>query len=674
MDVEQIDNILSNNQKDVVQYSDAQWLYLQDNNNNQYSNYIQFITTTLKTQFIDYRNGFFWLPLRIELANTFSQTGTTAQPAVVALRESVLNLISNIIVSTDQGQTIANDINTMFINNIRLVIENNFDWIHCQGSELDFGYDQFEMMPSTSTANNVGIPGSNYQTSNSFKAPQGLEPGAVQNAPLTNDYNEFGNSQLGNFTFTLASNVLTQFNGVNLNATNGAVTVHFPDGRVGVVPYTAASSVLTSLGGITLANYATLPVGLYQVQAIGSTNVLNNTTASELITIPVVINSTGSVASFNTIGGQLVIGPTADGTYTAIANGQMGARNPNYNKGYKDRVTIFQNTSAYQYITPGTTNPYSGAVNTNGTHVYWHTAKIPLALIHDLFNSLNIPIINVGFNIQLFLAQTNGTNPSVTFPPLMTGNNSAIITGASAGDRTGVPTIFYGVTTGGGSGCRLYYRSVKFSPADNARMAQKLTTGFTWSCKYISTDWIVPANNIVGPGQSLIQAQLEQSVVHPMRVWVLAYANNTNLYTLNAAGIPPVGQGSFLQSGVYSTGVVQGFFSQTNMNVNNVPYWRQAFQTAMDQWNQVSEQFNPDTGSMLRYVDWLNYRRLQCFDLTRIADRLSSPTEPVSLQYTGQRIDGLPYSLEMVYLVERQNQITFRFSSSDVAIVVGNLD
>jgi hypothetical protein len=52
MDIEQIDNIFSTADKQDVQYSDAQWLYLQDNNNAQYSNYVQFITTTLKQQFM----------------------------------------------------------------------------------------------------------------------------------------------------------------------------------------------------------------------------------------------------------------------------------------------------------------------------------------------------------------------------------------------------------------------------------------------------------------------------------------------------------------------------------------------------------------------------------------------------------------------------------------------
>jgi hypothetical protein len=77
---------------------------------------------------------------------------------------------------------------------------------------------------------------------------------------------------------------------------------------------------------------------------------------------------------------------------------------------------------------------------------------------------------------------------------------------------------------------------------------------------------------------------------------------------------------------------------------------------------------------MISYEDFANYKRTIVFDLTRISERLMSPTEPVSLIFQGTRNDGLSYSLDLFFLVERKNQVTFRFSAADVAIVVGNLD
>jgi hypothetical protein len=80
---------------------------------------------------------------------------------------------------------------------------------------------------------------------------------------------------------------------------------------------------------------------------------------------------------------------------------------------------------------------------------------------------LNIPIINVAWNITCYMNQSNGAAGTGIFPPLQTSANVAEITGGL--DATPTPAIFYGMQQGGGRGTRLYYRSVKFSPADNAR-------------------------------------------------------------------------------------------------------------------------------------------------------------------------------------------------------------
>lgn len=288
---------------------------------------------------------------------------------------------------------------------------------------------------------------------------------------------------------------------------------------------------------------------------------------------------------------------------------------------------------------------------------------------------LNFPIINVGFNLQLYFAQPNGVPGSVapSFPVFQTDANSTILTGGS--NVTPNPQIFYG--KGQGSTCRLYYRSVKFSPADNARTAQMLTTGFTKSVKFISTDWnqmqsLVPANNTGGGAAvgQIVQYQITNSVVHPLRLWVLSYLV-TSAATANAAASVNV-----VTQPWYAPGVITGSFINTNVNVNNIPYFRQPQSTEEEQWEQLREQFNPDEGSMIRYVDWQQFKRYLCMDLTRLADRLQSPTEPVSLAFVGFRDDqSAPNTqLQPYYLVERLNQVTFRFSSSDVAIVVGNLD
>lgn len=271
--------------------------------------------------------------------------------------------------------------------------------------------------------------------------------------------------------------------------------------------------------------------------------------------------------------------------------------------------------------------------------------------------------------MQLFLAQTNGPFATAQYPPFMTSNNTTIQSGGQ--DDTATPAIFYGNYKGSATPCRLYYRVVKFQPQDNTEMAKKLTAGFTKSFTFISTDWIIPQGGPISSSSSVSQIYLSQSVVHPLRLWALGYANNASINVVNGVPTKP---GAFIQSASYAPGVVTGLFNNVNVLVNNLPYFRQNMQNTHDLYEQLREQFNPDTGSMISYEDFSQYKRTLCFDLTRISDRLQSPTEPVSLIFQGTRNDGLQYNLDMVFLVERKNQVTFRFSAADVAIVVGNLD
>lgn len=669
MDIEQINNILSTTDKEEVQFSDAQWLYLQDNNNGQYNNYLQYLTTTLKQQFIDYHNGFVYLPMSIEVANQAATGSSNIRPPLLALRQSVLSLFSQQMVTTDQGQTIVNDNNTQMINNLRLEIEHNLPWVWSEGSELDYAYDCFTMLPAQDITTNAG-PTTGVQSGYSFRAPQGIELGAINASPLTNDPNEFGGDTLTTFPFTATSSGVTAI-GDQPSVLVGETRIRFSDGRYAYFPvtYTAAGTgTLTSIGGIALANYATLPNGFYSGQALGSTSVLANPIVGQLVTIPIIITVASGVATFTNVGTIQV----AVGSFTnAVAYSQMGGRNPNFNKGFLERITIFQNTSSYVY-TPTGPSPNGNQTNSFGIHTFYYVATIPLKLLHDFWQQLNFPIINVGFQLTFNLNQSHGITTQGFFPPFQTSWNQGRIAGGT--DISPRPAIYYGKSEAS-SGSRLYYRTVKFSPADNARMAEKLTTGFTKSVKFICTDWI-QQNNLIDPNSGTMQYQIANSVVHPLRLWVLPYAVNNNLTTTTdpVTGTAITVAGSFLQDDTYAPGVITGYYNQTNVLVNNVPYYRQNMQNYQDLWEQLAEQFNPDTGSMIRYVDWRNYKRYHCYDLTRLSERLQSPTEPVSLIFQGSRADGLPYRLQNYYLIERLNQVTFRFSSSDVAIVVGNLD
>lgn len=703
------------------------------------------------------------MPLRIEIPNSCQPLhGATAgsgtstppdpnisntQPPNIGFKHSVLSLLQNVLVATDQGQALVNDIYTQFINMIRLEVENNIGWLWSEGSQLGMGYDTVNPLPSWTTTQYPNINNAmGSQSGTAYEAMQGIMYKNCNGSPITNDLNEFGPVKKGVFTIsTLAWTIATDsfvpivggpafpaeaFTGFGITSINGtavtqatvsgatannfygagSIPVYFPDGETALVPYTTwahaanTQTYVTSINGTPLFSLATggavdtaasFPLNNYVGDpssrvSIGQipfqTTVLGSPTMQVLTTLTTLnINGAGAVAITN---GAVFVGA------------QTGARNPCHNKGFLDRVTVFQAAANYQFLAAPTATT-GGQTNTLGYHIFGYTAIIPLRLIHDFFYQLDVTIINLGFNMQFFLAQPNGPQGAAAtqYPPFMTSNNAQLINSnqtfaAVTGppplgpggpdnfqfyDTTPNPVIYYGASIGtAGSGCRLYYRSVKFSPADNEIMAKKLTEGYTKTISYISTNYIIRPSGVAVPATTLAQVQdsLGQSVVHPLRAWELGYPNNSNL----SASMFSVGNttgtlvGQFISSSFYAPGVVLAFYTNVNILLNSVPYFRQNFQNPEDLWEQLKEQFNPDTGSMIRYSDWRNYKRIICLDLTRIADRLQSPTEPVSLQFQANRNDNLPTSMDTYYLLERKDMVTMRFAASDVTIVAGNLD
>lgn len=753
-DVMLIDNILTSSDKQDIQFADAQWLYMNDNNNNGYSNYIQFLTTTLKNQFIDYHNAYFWIPMTIYVPASILNFGYSPRPPMICLRESVLSLFANITIATDQGQVIVNDINTMFINNIRLSVEHSLDWMNSEGSLLGFSYDRYQIAPNRyATPLNGTYPWNPTNISEitpGYRAAQGTLGDANNFSPITNDPNSQGQYNLASSSLcttfspdashsvinsiyrnqppaspvTDTVNILTVGTTANFPVSN-YIPLYCPNGNIAylhVTYVTDATHVVQFLeiGGINLQGgqttgavqpgsntagtaYSGYGSGLSTMFANGQTGLvsleatatvaafpknfplsapsgLNSATTSQTATdvplaayggtciVPLLCFVTGAgavtpvqIGGFNLFTGysNTTLGTIVPSGTTGYISGSLlvGAESQQANQGFKERVTMFQNQSTYQYVN----NSFTNGAN---MHQYSYVAQVPLKLIHDLFMQLDIPIINVGWNLQLFLAQTQGQFASAQFPPFMTSNNVNIQTGGQ--DDTQNPQIYYGTFKGSGTPCRLYYRVVKFQPQDNTEMAKKLTAGFTKSFTFISTDWIIPQGTPVAPGGTTVQIYLSQSTVHPLRLWALGYPNNK----LTGNGLP----GQLIQSSSYAPGVVLGLFNNVNIQLNNQPYFRQNMQNTKDLWEQLREQFNPDTGSMIKYEDFANYKRTLCFDLTRVSERLISPTEPVSLIFQATRSDGLSFSLDMFFLIERRNQVTFRFSAADVAIVVGNLD
>lgn len=355
------------------------------------------------------------------------------------------------------------------------------------------------------------------------------------------------------------------------------------------------------------------------------------------------------------------------GTATAAGRPAMAVRNPLFNAGCLKRVQFFQQACSFTALSGTAT-----AAN------FQLVAKIPLRLLHDFFEQLDFPIINLGFTFQFALQQyhystnTTYTTPTATVPTYYGGipplqyavvtSGGNILPTSSALGLPPPPQIAYGTAissqTGVGSGCRLYYRSVKLSPSDNQAFADRLKRGFTKKIKFMSTDNFQPSAQIAaGSSNSLVIAP---SIVAPVRVWALLY--RTGALT---GGVGTYAANNGLQ-------VVHGTMKNANILINNQQYYKNNLQTVDDFWLQLREQFNPTTGSMITYQDFVSRYRYHCFDLQRLSERLPSKTEPVALVLNFERDDAYGGACDLICLIERMNQAQFDFSASDVNITVGS--
>lgn len=346
-------------------------------------------------------------------------------------------------------------------------------------------------------------------------------------------------------------------------------------------------------------------------------------------------------------------GATNGATSTTVAI-SVPAVNQNYNEGFAKRVLFLRNQGLR-------THTASGTVSTSGQ------AVIHLADICDFFRQARTPVINLGLQIQMWFNQPSGQS-SYQYPTFMTGVNTANTGGGVAIYTYSPPVVTWGTAleyngnsaTWGMSGCRLCVPSIKLGPEDTQRLSSMLQSGLTKSFRYIQTlTYTNFATSLTASGGQF-NFTIPGLPVHPVRIWLGGFqagilANSTN--PCNQAMCPTVA------------------FSNLNVQVNNLPYFRYPLNTWMDQWNQLKDQFNPITGSLIRQSDWLNTNRWHVLDISRLGDRLPSATEPVSLQLTGTRCDNIGGgTVDIVVIVETLTQVLFNFSNSGTTVVVGNLD
>ena len=583
---------------------------------------------------------------------------------MLAFRDSILNLFCGLVVQTDNGQAIVNELGRLdFINNLRLKIENSIDWMQTIGSLLHFSLD------TVATSYYQGSAGAFVGS-----APVPFGPGNQQAGFANNNVNPFlpdtcfGGANGGHYgtaptavnttsASTLSSNTWSTRVTYDPTLTNGTITI----ASTGVVLGNQTDFTPDMVGGTITVTGGTPYSGVI----IGYTN--------------------ATTLQVNT--GAPPLGPV--GTFTISYNANtnqppVAVPNPGFNQGLMNRIQFFQNASSYN---PGAPNSTGGSFSM--------VAKIPLTLLHDFFTQLDFPVINLGFNIQLIFRQPNNmggaTNSQFVQPyggigPLQAGSMYATNgTTPYAIWTTACPAIQYGGSTTAtntyGNTCRLYYRSLKLNPTENEAFKTKLMRGFTKKIKFISTDTFQMNGAIFQTTNNSFV--ISPAIVWPLRVWAMLYTNGTTNSAVSQAqsgslcgayiSNPSTGGTQPSQAAQCGLQVCHGWMTNANIQVNNQPYFKVPLSTPDDFWLQFKDQLNRNTGCMISYQDFISKFRYHCFDLSRLSDRLPSKTESVSLVLNFDRADNWAGACDLVVMIERLNQVQMDFAASDVTITVGNI-
>jgi len=278
---------------------------------------------------------------------------------------------------------------------------------------------------------------------------------------------------------------------------------------------------------------------------------------------------------------------------------------------------------------------------------YSTVLTIPLKFIHDIFMQLDYPICNLRLLFTFFL---NTQNSGVTMNPIVADvAGNAVVNVTSGGSFAGSSQTL--------TGCRLYYKTCKFSPEVNRMLAQKLQSGFLKNLSFRITDtYLASGSDVNVAASSSVDKLVSASTTAPLKVWFLAPPTST---------ITGSTQGNTLS-------VYRGKLRQANILVNNSRYYDQNLDTPRMFWEIVKDNMNDSdihTG-LINFNDWINAYALHCFDLTRLGNKMRNPNEAVSLQVQATR-DADGAAMDHHYVVERLQKIQFNLSAGESSVVVG---
>ena len=278
---------------------------------------------------------------------------------------------------------------------------------------------------------------------------------------------------------------------------------------------------------------------------------------------------------------------------------------------------------------------------------YSTVLTIPLKFIHDIFMQMDYPVCNLRLLFTFFL---NTQNSGVTMNPIVSDiAQNALVNVTSGGSFAGSSQTL--------TGCRLYYKTCKFSPEVNRMLAQKLQSGFLKNLSFRITDtYLASGADVKVTAGSSVDKLVSASTTAPLKVWFLAPPN---------ASITGDTQGNTLS-------VYRGKLRNANILVNNTRYYDQNLDTPRMFWEIIRDNMNASDihEGLINFNDWINAYALHCFDLTRLGNKMRNPNEAVSLQVQATR-DADGGAMDHHYVVERLQKVQFNLSAGESSVIVG---
>lgn len=264
---------------------------------------------------------------------------------------------------------------------------------------------------------------------------------------------------------------------------------------------------------------------------------------------------------------------------------------------------------------------------------------IPLREIHSLFAQLNFPLINFPLQIQLQLSSFKGLKP------LVYSSNSDV----SPDYKIEYGNVLSQDVDGNRiSSSRLYHQQIKLLADDQATYESMLKNGATKSLQYITSNLYKPQTTtgaVSGYGGNLINQTVSSSVVKPLRLFVHAGAvgHSTSITDLSNSG--------------------SARFTQTNVSINNVPFYSQNLLLDRELYSLVQESF---TDTIVKYGDFVQGNYLTCFDFSRLqlADKNSACNVSFSASYASAS------GFDCSFVLDRLQTVEMTFGSSSVVAVV----